>query len=145
MQSMWPIPGMQRIHSNSSNDFNTLKPKQNGPHIADHIFKSIFLYENIRIWIHISLFFLRAQMTIIDNGSDNGPVNLIEGYEPASDQKRATVFKYVELLEDEFDLYSACLIHVEWTTIQLQLCTEWYYTESRGLTFAKSNSYYKTE
>ena len=34
---------------------NTLKPRQNGRHFADDIFKCIFLNENARISLHISL------------------------------------------------------------------------------------------
>ena len=35
--------------------FNTLRPRQNGRHSADDIFKCIFLNENVRIPIKISL------------------------------------------------------------------------------------------
>ena len=38
--------------------FNTLRPRQNGRHIADDIFKRIFLNENIWIPIKISLKFV---------------------------------------------------------------------------------------
>ena len=38
--------------------FNTLRPKQNGRHFADDIFKCIFLNENVRILIKISLKFV---------------------------------------------------------------------------------------
>ena len=52
---MWPILEMQRIYNNLTNDLNTLNPRQKGRHFPDHIFKSIFLYENDQISIHISL------------------------------------------------------------------------------------------
>ena len=38
-----------------SKDFDTLRPRQNGHHFADDIFKCIFLNENIWILIKISL------------------------------------------------------------------------------------------
>ena len=38
--------------------FNTLRPRQNGRHFADNTFKPIFLNENIRILIKISLKFV---------------------------------------------------------------------------------------
>ena len=38
--------------------FNTLRPRQNGPHFADDIFKCIFLKENIWISNKISLIFV---------------------------------------------------------------------------------------
>ena len=38
--------------------FNTLRPRQNGRHFADDIFKCIFLIENIWIPIKISLKFV---------------------------------------------------------------------------------------
>ena len=37
--------------------FNTLRPRQNGRHLADDIFKRIFLNENVAIVIKISLKF----------------------------------------------------------------------------------------
>ena len=37
---------------------NTLRPRQNGRHFADDIFKCIFLNENVRISIKISLKFV---------------------------------------------------------------------------------------
>ena len=38
--------------------FNTLRPRQNGPHFADNTFKRIFLNDNVRISIKISLKFV---------------------------------------------------------------------------------------
>ena len=38
--------------------FNTLRPRQNGPHFADDIFKCIFLNENVWISLTISLKFV---------------------------------------------------------------------------------------
>ena len=38
--------------------FNTLRPRQNGRHFADEIFKRIFLNENVEISIKISLKFV---------------------------------------------------------------------------------------
>ena len=42
------VPGM----------FNTLRPRQNGRHFADDTFKRIFLNEDVRISIKISLKFV---------------------------------------------------------------------------------------
>ena len=42
----------------SSRDINTLRPRQNGHHFADDTFKRIFLNENVRISIEISLKFV---------------------------------------------------------------------------------------
>ena len=42
----------------SLNTFNTLRPRQNGRHFADDIFKWIFLNENVWIPIEISLKFV---------------------------------------------------------------------------------------
>ena len=47
-------------------NFNTLRPRQNGRHFADDTFKRIFLNQNIRISIEISLKFV-----------PNGPINNI--------------------------------------------------------------------
>ena len=46
--------------------FNTLRPRQDGCHFPDDIFKCIFLYENVWILIWISLMFV-----------PNGPINNI--------------------------------------------------------------------
>ena len=46
--------------------FNTLRPRQNGRHLTDDIFKCIFLYENVWIPIWISLkFVLKGPITNI--------------------------------------------------------------------------------
>ena len=56
--------------------FNTLRPRQNGRHVADNIFKCIFLNENI--WIPINISSLNfVPHGLIDSqygsiGSDNG-------------------------------------------------------------------------
>ena len=48
------------------NTFNTLRPKQDGRHFADNIFKCIFLNENIWILLKISLkFVLKVQINNI--------------------------------------------------------------------------------
>ena len=39
-------------------DFNTLRPRQNGRHFPDDIFKRIFLNENVKFSINISLKFV---------------------------------------------------------------------------------------
>ena len=39
-------------------DFNTLRPRQNGRRFSDDTFKRIFLNENVRISIEISLKFV---------------------------------------------------------------------------------------
>ena len=44
--------------NNDENMFNTLRPRQNGRHFADDTFKRIFLKENVRISIKISLKFV---------------------------------------------------------------------------------------
>ena len=59
----FPITGPQWIHLHYCTEvkwcgaFNTLRPKQNGRHFPDDIFKRIFLNENVRISIKISLKF----------------------------------------------------------------------------------------
>ena len=46
-----------KLHYNATN-FNTLRPMQNGRHFPDGIFKRIFLNQNVRIPINISLEFV---------------------------------------------------------------------------------------
>ena len=45
-------------HYTQWNSLNTLRPRQNGGHLADDTFKRIFLNENVRISIKISLRFV---------------------------------------------------------------------------------------
>ena len=59
---------------NSGNDcaasmFNSLRPRQNGRHFPDDTFKHIFLNENVRISIKISLKFV-----------PKGPINNIPAF-----------------------------------------------------------------
>ena len=53
----------------SDETFNTLRPKQNGRHFPDDIFKHIFLTENYFIWMKIPLKFVPNL---------NGPINNIQ-------------------------------------------------------------------
>ena len=46
------------INNNSHEAINTLRPRQNGRHFAEHIFKCIFLNENVWISIKILLKFV---------------------------------------------------------------------------------------
>ena len=58
--------GWQIIRSSylSASLFNTLRPRQNGRHVPDDIFKRIFLNENVIISIKISLKFVpKSQIT----------------------------------------------------------------------------------
>ena len=48
---MYPIDNMSTL-------INTLRPRQDGHHFADDTFKRIFLNENVRISIKISLKFV---------------------------------------------------------------------------------------
>ena len=51
----WPSHSRQRFQLNC---FNTFRPRQNGRHFADDTFKRIFVNENVRISINISLTFV---------------------------------------------------------------------------------------
>ena len=54
--------------------FNTLRPRQNGTHFADNIFKCISLNEKFCILIQISLKFVHKCLIDINIGSGNGLV-----------------------------------------------------------------------
>ena len=54
----WNCTAQKSHHINWLSDVNTLRPRQNGHRYADDIFKRIFLNENIRISIKISLKFV---------------------------------------------------------------------------------------
>ena len=75
--------------------FNTLRPKQNGHRFADDIFKRIFLNENVRISIKISLKFV-----------PKGPINNIpalvqimarrrSGYKPLSESMMVSLLTHL--------------------------------------------------
>ena len=65
-QSCWSFLPLDYFLPWHINELNTLRPRQNGCHFADDIFKGIFLNENISIPIKISLKFV-----------PKGPVNNI--------------------------------------------------------------------
>ena len=52
------------VKESSKHPHNKLRPEQNGKHIADDIFKHIFLNENLRIFIQISLKFVLPEHLI---------------------------------------------------------------------------------
>ena len=56
----WPWPKVTNMAASkfSHSHVNTLRPRQNGRHFPDNIFKWIFLNENAWIWINISLKFV---------------------------------------------------------------------------------------
>ena len=57
--SQWvPKPFSEWMSTYHRTFFNTLRPRQNGRHFADDTFKRIFLNENVRISIRISLKFV---------------------------------------------------------------------------------------
>ena len=49
---------LQSLYSDIGNSFNSLRPRQNRRHFADYTFKRIFMNENFRISINISLKFI---------------------------------------------------------------------------------------
>ena len=52
------VSGCLRVNTEMMQVFNTLRPRQNGRHFADNMFKCIFLNENVWIPIEISLTFV---------------------------------------------------------------------------------------
>ena len=56
-------------------EFNTLRPRQNGRHFTAYTFKCVFLNENMRISINISLKFVLK-----------GPIDIILSLAPTSRQ-----------------------------------------------------------
>ena len=55
---MYPVINTYYILLTSQRGFNTMRPRQNGCHFADNIFKYIFLNKNVLIPIEISLKFV---------------------------------------------------------------------------------------
>ena len=60
------VKGHELGHHCACRWLNTLRPRQHGCHFADNTFNRIFLNENVRIWIEISLKFV-----------SKGPINNI--------------------------------------------------------------------
>ena len=65
---------MSGVMTNILMGVNTLRPRQNGPHFSDDIFKCSFFNENVWISIKISLKFVHK-----------GPINNIPGDRPLSE------------------------------------------------------------
>ena len=63
------VPSLNGLTLTTYIDINTLRPRQNGRHFADDTFKRIFLNENVRISIKISLKFVPK--------ASKGPINNI--------------------------------------------------------------------
>ena len=87
---------------------NTLRPKQNGPHFADDIFKCIFLNENAWILIKISLKF-------VPKGSINNIPALVQimawrrpGVKPLSEPSMVSLLTHI------------CVIRPQWVNEDLQ-------------------------
>ena len=77
------------------NNVNTVRPRQNGRHLSDNIFKCIFFNENIRISIDISL-------KCVPKGSINNIPSLVQviacrrpGDKPLSEPKMIILLKHI--------------------------------------------------
>ena len=78
---------------------NTLRPKRNGQHFADNIFKCIFFNENAWIFIKISLKFI-----------PKGPINNIPALiQPLSKSDSDDIFKYIFFNENVWILIKISL------------------------------------
>ena len=95
-----------------NNDLNTLRPRHNGRHFADDIFKCIFLNENVWNPIKISLKFV-----------PKGPINYIpalvqimawrrSGDKPLSETMMARLLTHI------------CVTRPQW--VKSRWCEEWY-------------------
>ena len=76
--------------------FNTLRPRQNGRHFTDDIFNCIFLNENVRISIKISLKFV-----------PKGPINNIPALVQIMAWRRAIIWTNDGLFTDAYMRHSA--------------------------------------
>ena len=85
-------------NTESVDGFNTLRPRQNGRHFADDIFKCIFLNENSRISIKISLKFVHKDPI------NNIPalVQIMACRRPGDNELRSVLFihgsKFIDML-----------------------------------------------
>ena len=95
------------------NTFNTLRPRQNGRHFADDMFKCIFLTENVWISIEISLKF-------VPKGSINNIPALFQimawrrpGAKPLSEPMMVSSLTHI------------CVTRPQWVNSTLQSCVKW--------------------
>ena len=100
------INSVSQSESLQNSIFNTLRPRQNGRHFADDIFKTISLNENIWILIHISLKF-------VPKGQINNIPSLVQmmawrrpGDKPLSEPMMLSVLTH------------ACVTRPQWVTLQ---------------------------
>ena len=96
----WRLPrGWWRI-------INTLRPRRNGQHFADDIFKRIFVYENVWISIKISLEF-------VPKGPINNIPTLVQimtwrrpGAKPLSEPMMVSLLTHICVSRSRWDKYS---------------------------------------
>ena len=93
--------------------FNTLRPRQNGRHVADDTFKCIFINENVRILINISLKF-------VPKGLINNILALIQilawrrpGDKPSSEPMMVNLLTHI------------CVTRPQWVKAQLRTLIHW--------------------
>ena len=98
--------------------FNTLRPRQNRYHFADGIFKSIFVNENIWIFIKISLKFI-----------PKGPINHIPAlvqvmvwHQPGNKALQGSPSKSSLALIQEFWNSSICLYEIKKKNLSKSTC-----------------------
>ena len=102
---------MYRQHSQRKYYINTLRPKQNGRHFADDIFKRIFLNENIWIPIKISVMF-------VPKGSINNIPALVQimawrrpGDKPLSEPKMVNLPTHICVTRSQWVNYKVKLFY----------------------------------
>ena len=90
--------------------FNTLRPRQNGCHLADNIFKCIFLNENVSVAIKISLKFV-----------PKGPINNIPALVQIMAWRRLDNKPLSEPMMVSLPTH-ICVTRPQWVKIYLVLC-----------------------
>ena len=117
--------------------YDTLRPRQNGRHFADDIFKCIFIKENIWISIKISLKFV-----------PKGPINKIPGDKPLSEAMFVSLLTHICVTQPQwvksavffvcfFRLSCILLISSKETLCKLEGRTKYYRCLLGGLVFIR--------
>ena len=125
---------------------NTLRPRQNGRHFPDNIFRCIFLNENVWISISISLKFVLK-------GSINTIPALVQimawrppGYKPLSEPRMVSLLTHICITRPQWviiaQVYRLSAVHCQMTRYSQRVpgYLTWYSVSANEISFDKKKS-----
>ena len=115
-------------HGGCGNDFNPLRPRQNGRHFADDVFKCIFLNDNVWISLKISLKF-------VPKGLINNIPSLVQimvwrqpGDEPLSEPMMVSLLMHICITRPQWvkGIISEHLLWINFISTSCDIALRWH-------------------